>query len=76
MSTNMTSRILDVLEQERAKIILFDELDKMGRVFQNQLLNFLEAYQGGPNEVPMKHIFKNIFVLFIWMMGRRREERK
>ena len=59
MSTNMTSRILDVLEQERAKIILFDELDKMGRVFQNQLLNFLEAYQGGPNEVPMKHIFKN-----------------
>jgi len=53
MSTNTTSRILDVLEQERAKIILFDELDKMGRVFQNQLLNFLEAYQGGPNEVPI-----------------------
>jgi MoxR-like ATPase len=59
MSTNTTSRILDVLEQERAKIILFDELDKMGRVFQNQLLNFLEAYQGGPSEVPMKHIFNN-----------------
>ncbi|MGA9153968.1 MAG: AAA family ATPase [Candidatus Nitrosopolaris sp.] len=41
--TNTTSRILDVLEQERPKIILFDELDKMGRVFQNQLLNFLES---------------------------------
>ena len=39
----MTSRILDVLEQERPKIILFDELEKMGRVFQNQLLNFLES---------------------------------
>ena len=41
--TNTTSRILDVLEQERPKIILFDELDKTGRVFQNQLLNFLES---------------------------------
>jgi replication-associated recombination protein RarA len=41
--TNTTSRILDVLEQERPKIILFDELDKMGRVFQNQLLNFIES---------------------------------
>ncbi len=41
--TNTTSRILDVLEQERPKIILFDELDKMGRVSQNQLLNFLES---------------------------------
>ena len=28
--TNTTSRILDVLEQERPKVILFDELDKMG----------------------------------------------
>jgi replication-associated recombination protein RarA len=40
--TNTTSRILDVLEQERPKIILLDEVDKMGRVFQGQLLNFLE----------------------------------
>jgi replication-associated recombination protein RarA len=40
--TNTTSRILDVLEQERPKVILFDELEKMGR-FQNQLLNFLES---------------------------------
>jgi holliday junction DNA helicase RuvB len=40
--SNTTSRILDVLEQERPKIILFDELEKMGR-FQNQLLNFLES---------------------------------
>jgi hypothetical protein len=41
--TNTTSRILDVLEQERPKIILFDELEKMGKTFQNQLLNFLES---------------------------------
>jgi replication-associated recombination protein RarA len=41
--TNTTSRILDVLEQERPSIILFDELEKMGKTFQNQLLNFLES---------------------------------
>ncbi len=40
--TNATSRILYVLEHERhMKIILFDELEKMGKTFQNQLLNFL-----------------------------------
>jgi MoxR-like ATPase len=39
----MTSRLLDVLEQERPKIILFDELEKMGKTFQNQLLNFLAS---------------------------------
>jgi replication-associated recombination protein RarA len=41
--TNTTSRILDVLEQERPKIILFDELEKMGKTFRNQLLNFLDS---------------------------------
>jgi Holliday junction resolvasome RuvABC ATP-dependent DNA helicase subunit len=41
--SNTTSRILDILEQERPKIILLDEVDKMGRVFQEQLLNFLES---------------------------------
>jgi replication-associated recombination protein RarA len=41
--TNTTSRILDILEEKRPKIILLDEIDKMGRPFQNQLLNFLES---------------------------------
>ncbi|MGA9150958.1 MAG: hypothetical protein WBZ36_10280 [Candidatus Nitrosopolaris sp.] len=33
-----TNRILDVLEEERPKIISIDELDKMSRTFQNHLL--------------------------------------
>jgi MoxR-like ATPase len=41
--SNTTNRILDVLEQKRPKIICIDELDKMSRQFQNQLLNFLES---------------------------------
>ena len=41
--TSTTSRILDVLEEKRPKIILLDEAEKMGRPFQNQLLNFLES---------------------------------
>jgi replication-associated recombination protein RarA len=41
--SNTTNRILDVLEKERPKIICIDELDKMPRTFQNQLLNFMES---------------------------------
>ena len=41
--SNTTSRILDILEEKRPKIILIDELDKMGRSWQNQLLNFMES---------------------------------
>src|SRR5215470_10672173 len=41
--SNTTSRILDVLEKERSKIICIDELDKMSKPFQNQLLNFMES---------------------------------
>jgi replication-associated recombination protein RarA len=41
--SNTTSRILDVLEKERPKMICIDELDKMPRTFQNQLLNFIES---------------------------------
>ena len=41
--TNTTNRILDVLEEQRPKVICIDELDKMSRQFQNQLLNFLES---------------------------------
>jgi len=39
--SNTTNRILDVLEEERPKVISIDELDKMSRQFQNKLLNFL-----------------------------------
>ncbi len=41
--SNTTNKILDVLEQQRPKTILLDELDKVSRPFQNQLLNFLES---------------------------------
>src|SRR5215469_10809692 len=41
--SNTTSRILYVLEEKRSKIICIDELDKMPRPFQNQLLNFMES---------------------------------
>src|SRR5215831_11165868 len=41
--SNSTSRILDVLQERRSKIICIDELDKMSRQFQNQLLNFMES---------------------------------
>jgi Holliday junction resolvasome RuvABC ATP-dependent DNA helicase subunit len=41
--SNTTNRILDVLQEERPKVICIDELDKMSRQFQNQLLNFLES---------------------------------
>ncbi|MFZ0510964.1 MAG: ATP-binding protein [Candidatus Nitrosopolaris sp.] len=36
-----TNRILDVLEEKRPKIICIDELDKMPRQFQDNLLNFM-----------------------------------
>jgi replication-associated recombination protein RarA len=41
--SNTTNRILCVLDEERPKIICIDELDKMGKSFQNQLLNFMES---------------------------------
>jgi replication-associated recombination protein RarA len=41
--SNTTNRILDVLEEKRSRIICVDEMDKMSRQFQNQLLNFLES---------------------------------
>ena len=41
--SNTTNRILDVLEEARPRVICIDELDKMSRQFQNQLLNFLES---------------------------------
>ena len=41
--SNTTNRILGVLEEERPTVICIDELDKMSRQFQNQLLNFLDS---------------------------------
>jgi hypothetical protein len=41
--SNTTNRILDVLEEKRPMIICIDELDKMGRQFQEKLLNFMES---------------------------------
>jgi DNA replicative helicase MCM subunit Mcm2 (Cdc46/Mcm family) len=34
--SNTSNRILDVLEEKRPKIILLDELDKMGKSWQNR----------------------------------------
>ena len=42
-ATNATNRILQILEEERPKIVLLDELDKMSRVFSEKLLSFLES---------------------------------
>jgi Holliday junction DNA helicase RuvB len=41
--SNTTNKILDILEQKRPQVICVDELDKMPRTFQNQLLNFMES---------------------------------
>jgi Holliday junction DNA helicase RuvB len=41
--SNTTSRILDVLQEERPKIILADEIDKLQKYYQNMLLNFMES---------------------------------
>ena len=38
--SNTTNRILDVLEEDRPRVICIDELEKMSRQFQNQLLPF------------------------------------
>jgi hypothetical protein len=40
--SNTTNRILDVLQEKRPNIICLDELDKMSRHLQCQLLNFME----------------------------------
>jgi MoxR-like ATPase len=41
--SNATNRVLDVLEENRPKIICIDELDKMPKQFQEKLLNFMES---------------------------------
>jgi MoxR-like ATPase len=42
-ASNTTNRLLEVLEEERPKIICLDEIDKMSKPFQNKLLNLLES---------------------------------
>ena len=41
--SNTTNRVLDVLEEERPKIICIEELDKMPKQFQEKLFNFVES---------------------------------
>jgi replication-associated recombination protein RarA len=48
--SNATNRILDVLEEKRPKIICIDELDKIPRTFQNQLLNFMVRQNQGRSD--------------------------
>ncbi|MGC2572743.1 MAG: ATP-binding protein [Candidatus Nitrosopolaris sp.] len=56
--SNTTNRILDVLEEERPKIICIDELDKMARTFQNQLLNFMESGHIKVDQMRKRYDFK------------------
>ncbi|MGC2685776.1 MAG: AAA family ATPase [Candidatus Nitrosopolaris sp.] len=68
--SNTTNGILDVLEEERPKIICIDELDKMPRTFQNQLLNFMESGRVKVDQQKMQYDFD--WVLF-QMTGRCRK---
>ncbi|MGA9152069.1 MAG: ATP-binding protein [Candidatus Nitrosopolaris sp.] len=56
--SNTTNRILDVLEREGPKIICIDELDKMPRTFQNQLLNFMESGRVKVDHQKKQHDFE------------------
>jgi Holliday junction DNA helicase RuvB len=56
--SNTTNRILDVLEDERPKVICIDELDKMPRQFQNQLLNFMESGRVKVDHVQKQYDFE------------------
>jgi replication-associated recombination protein RarA len=42
-ATNMTTRMLDVLEQERPRIICIDEIEKLQKNYQEKILNFAES---------------------------------
>ena len=52
-----TTRILDVLEEKRPKIICIDELDKMPRQFQ-KLLNFMEGGHIKVDQMRRQYDFK------------------
>ncbi len=53
-----TNRILDVLEEERPRVICIDELDKMPRQFQEKLLNFVETGHIKVDQMRKKYDFK------------------
>jgi Holliday junction DNA helicase RuvB len=56
--SNTTSRILDVLEEKRPKIICIDELDKMPKQFQDKLLNFMESGHIKVDQMHKRYDFK------------------
>jgi replication-associated recombination protein RarA len=56
--SNTTSRILDVLEEKRPKIICIDELNKMPKQFQDKLLNFMEGGHIKVDQMTKKYDFK------------------
>jgi replication-associated recombination protein RarA len=56
--SNTTSRMLDVLEEKRPKIICVDELDKMSRKFQNQFLNFMESGRVKVDQMKRRYDFE------------------
>ena len=56
--SNTTNRILDVLEEERPRVICIDELDKMSHQFQNQLLNFMESGHIKVDQMRKRYDFK------------------
>jgi Holliday junction resolvasome RuvABC ATP-dependent DNA helicase subunit len=56
--SNSTNRILDVLEENRPKIMCIDELDKMPRQFQEKLLNFMESGHIKVDQVRRQYDFR------------------
>jgi DNA polymerase III delta prime subunit len=56
--SNTTNRILDVLEEKRPKIICIDELDKMPKLFQDKLLNFMESGHIKVDQMRKRYDFK------------------
>jgi MoxR-like ATPase len=56
--SNTTNRILDVLDEKRPKFICIDELEKMSRQFQNQLLNFLDSGRIKVDQMRKRYDFK------------------
>ena len=57
--SNTTSRILDVLQERRPKIICIDELDKMARQFQEKLLNFMESGHIKVDQIHRQYDFRD-----------------
>ena len=54
----MAVQQLDVLEENRPKIICIDELDKMPKQFQYKLLNFMESGHIKVDQMRKQYDFK------------------